>query len=31
MSSHESGLSFGPLLDAPAIRERILDAIKEED
>lgn len=31
VSSHESGLSFGPLLDAPVIRERILDAIKEED
>lgn len=30
VSSHESGLSFGPLLDAPVIRERILDAIKEE-
>lgn len=31
VSSHESGLSFGPLLDAPTIRERILDTIKEED
>jgi 2-oxoglutarate ferredoxin oxidoreductase subunit alpha len=31
VSSHESGLSFGPLLDAPAIRERILDTMKEED
>jgi 2-oxoglutarate/2-oxoacid ferredoxin oxidoreductase subunit alpha len=30
VSSHESGLSFGPLLDAPVIRERILDAMKED-
>ena len=31
VSSHESGLSFGPLLDAPKIRERILSAMEEED
>jgi 2-oxoglutarate ferredoxin oxidoreductase subunit alpha len=27
VSIHESGLSYGPLLDAPVIRERILEAI----
>jgi 2-oxoglutarate ferredoxin oxidoreductase subunit alpha len=30
VSSHESGLSFGPLLDAPAIRERILATMEED-
>jgi 2-oxoglutarate ferredoxin oxidoreductase subunit alpha len=31
VSIHESGLSYGPLLDAPEIRRRILAALKEED
>jgi 2-oxoglutarate/2-oxoacid ferredoxin oxidoreductase subunit alpha len=31
VSIHESGLSYGPLLDAPEIRRRILAALKEEE
>jgi 2-oxoglutarate ferredoxin oxidoreductase subunit alpha len=31
VSIHESGLSYGPLLDAPVIRERILAALPEGD
>jgi 2-oxoglutarate ferredoxin oxidoreductase subunit alpha len=30
VSIHESGLSYGPLLDAPVLRERILAAMADQ-
>ncbi|MER5392373.1 hypothetical protein, partial [Saccharopolyspora sp. NPDC002686] len=31
VSIHESGLSYGPLLDAPVIRQRVLDAMRPDE